>query len=316
MTRIAILDDYQGVALELADWGSLPGAPEIRVFREPFADEAAAAAALAGYEVVCAMRERTPFPRSLFEQLPQLRLLVTTGMRNLAIDLDAARDHGVTVCGTASPGHPAAELAWGLVLALSRHIVSEDTRLRAGRWQTTLGSALHGRTLGVLGLGRLGGWVAGYGKAFGMRVLAWSTNLDDARCAEVGVERAGLDALLGEADVVSIHLVLGARYRGLLGARELGLMKPTALLVNTSRGPIVDEAALVAALGAGRLGGAGLDVYAREPLAADHPLLALPNTVLTSHVGYVTEQTYRVFYGETVEAITAWLAGRPVRVLG
>ena len=315
MTRIAILDDYQGVALDLADWSTLPSTAEVTVFREPFADEADAAATLDGFDVISAMRERTPFPRTLFEKLPNLRLLITTGMRNLAIDLDAAREHGVTVCGTQSPGHSASELAWGLVLALSRRIIAEDRATRRGLWQTTLGNDLRGRTLGLLGLGRHGGLAAGYGKAFGMEVLAWSTNLTDERCSEVGAQRVGLDELLERADVVSIHLVMGPRYRGLIGATQLAKMKSTALLVNTSRGPIVDEDALVEALRVRRIGGAGLDVYDREPLSPNHPLLTLPNTVLTSHVGFVTEETYRVMYGETVEAVAAWLTGEPVRVL-
>jgi phosphoglycerate dehydrogenase-like enzyme len=296
MTRIAILDDYQGVALQMADWSALEAQCEIAVFREAFESELAAAEALDGFDVVCANRERTPFPRTLFEKLPELRLLVTTGMRNLAIDLDAARDHGVTVCGTASPGHAASELA-------------------------------------LLGLGRHGGLVAGYGQAFGMEVLAWSTNLTDARCAEVGASRVELDELLARADVISIHLVLGPRYEGLIGANELAKMKSTALLVNTSRGPIVDENALIDALRERRIGGAGLDVYdqeplsphhplvtlpntvLQEPLSPHHPLVTLPNTVLTSHVGFVTEETYRVFYGESVECVTRWLADDPVRVL-
>jgi len=315
MTRIAVLDDYQGVALELADWGPLQAQAEVVVFREPFADEDAAAAALQGFDVACAMRERTPFPATLFARLPQLELLVTTGMRNLAIDLDAARAHGVTVCGTQSPGHSASELAWGLVLALARRIVAEDRAIRRGLWQTTLGHDLRGRTLGILGLGRHGGLAAGYGQAFGMQVLAWSQNLTDARCAEVGATRVALDDLLERADVLTIHLVMGPRYRGLIGAAQLARMKPTALLVNTSRGPIVDEAALVAALRERRIGGAGLDVYDHEPLAPDHPLLTLPNCVLTSHVGFVTEETYRTMYGETVECVTGWLAGTPLRLL-
>ena len=313
--RLAILDDYQGVALDLADWTPLQERVEITVFREPFDDELAAAAALQGFDIVCAMRERTPFPRSLFTRLPDLKLLVTTGMRNLAIDLDAARDHGVTVCGTASPGHSASELAWALVLALSKRVVAEDRAIRRGLWQTTLGRDLRGRTLGILGLGRHGGLLAGYGRAFGMQVLAWSTNLTDARCAEVGATRVELDELLERSDVVSIHLVLGARYRSLVGAAQLARMKPDALLINTARGPIVDEAALVEALRERRIGGAGLDVYADEPLSPNHPLLTLPNTVLTSHVGFVTEETYRVMYGETVEDVVAWLDGAPVRVM-
>ena len=315
MTRIAILDDYQGVALAMADWSTLQAQAEVRVFREAFASESAAVEALAGFDVVCANRERTPFPRSMFERLPGLRLLTTTGMRNAAIDLDAARDHGVTVCGTTSPGHAASELAWGLVLALSRKIVAEDRTVRRGLWQSTLGNDLRGRTLGILGLGRHGGLVAGYGRAFGMEVLAWSTNLTEARCAEVGATRVEFGELLARSDVISIHLVMGPRYRGLLGAAELAKMKPTALLVNTSRGPIVDETALVDALRERRIGGAGLDVYASEPLSLQHPLATLPNTVLTSHVGFVTEETYRVFYGETVECVSRWLAGDPVRML-
>jgi phosphoglycerate dehydrogenase-like enzyme len=315
MTRIAVLDDYQGVALEMADWSALQAQTEIHVFREAFGNESRAAEALQGFDVVCANRERTPFPRSLFEKLPDLRLLVTTGMRNLAIDLDAARDHGVTVCGTASPGHAASELAWGLVLALSRKIVAEDRAVRRGLWQSTLGNDLRGRTLGILGLGRHGGLVAGYGRAFGMQVLAWSTNLTEARCAEAGAQRVELDELLARSDVISIHLVMGPRYQGLLGAAELAKMKPTVLLVNTSRGPIIDETALVDALREQRIGGAGLDVYDLEPLSPHHPLVTLPNTVLTSHVGFVTEETYRTFYGETVECVTRWLAGDPVRLL-
>lgn len=315
MTRIAILDDYQGVALQMADWSALEARAEITVFREAFGNETAAAEALQGFDVVCANRERTPFPRTLFEKLPDLRLLVTTGMRNLAIDLDAAREHGVTVCGTASPGHSASELAWGLVLALSRKIVAEDRAVRRGLWQSTLGNDLRGRTLGILGLGRHGGLVAGYGNAFGMEVLAWSTNLTDERCAEVGARRVELDELLARADVISIHLVMGPRYRDLLGAEQFAKMKPAVLLVNTSRGPIVDENALIDALRERRIGGAGLDVYDQEPLSPHHPLVTLPNTVLTSHVGFVTEETYRVFYGETVECVTGWLAGHPVRVL-
>ncbi len=315
MTRIAILDDYQGVALDMADWSALQERAEIRVFREAFDGEAAAAEALQGFDVICANRERTPFPRTLFERLPNLRLLVTTGMRNLAIDLDAARERGVTVCGTASPGHSASELAWGLVLALSRKIVAEDRAVRRGLWQSTLGNDLRGRTLGILGLGRHGGLVAGYGKAFGMEVLAWSTNLSDARCAEVGATRVELDDLLARSDVISLHLVMGPRYRGLLGTEQFAKMKPSALLVNTSRGPLIDETALIEALRERRIGGVGLDVYDSEPLSPHHPFVTLPNTVLTSHVGFVTEETYRVFYGETVECVTRWLDDDPVRVL-
>jgi phosphoglycerate dehydrogenase-like enzyme len=307
LLRIAVLDDYQRVAHRFADW------PEGTVcLHEPLADPAAA---LAEFDVVVAMRERTAFPASVFERLPSLRLLVTTGMRNASIDLDAARAHGVTVCGTEALGTPTAELAWGLVLALARRIPQEDSALRAGHWQTSVGLGLSGRTLGVLGLGRLGSHVAAFGTAFGMRVIAWSQNLTAERAEESGAALVGRDDLFREADVLTIHLVLSDRTRGLVGARELALMKPTALLVNTSRGPIVDEAALAAALNDGTIAGAAVDVYDGEPIRPDHPLLTAPNTLLTPHLGYVTEENYAVFYGQAAEAIAAYAAGAPVRVL-
>jgi phosphoglycerate dehydrogenase-like enzyme len=305
--RIAVLDDYQDVARRFAEW------PDGTVFfHEPLADPAEA---VQDFDVVVAMRERTAFPAALLERLPRLRLLVTTGMRNASIDLDAARAGGITVCGTEALGHPTAELAWGLILALARRIPQEDAALRAGRWQTTVGLGLRGLTLGVLGLGRLGSHVAAFGNAFGMRVIAWSQNLTAERAAEGGAALVERDALFREADVLTIHLVLSERTRGLVGARELSLMKPTALLVNTSRGPIVDEAALAAALRDGTIAGAAVDVYDREPVPPDHPLLDAPNTVLTPHLGYVTEENYAVFYGQAVEDIAAYAAGAPVRVL-
>lgn len=315
MTRVAILDDYQDVARRMADWGSLPAGSEVVVFRDHLADLDAVATRLAGFDAVVAMRERTPFPRALLTRLPRLRLLVTTGMRNASIDVAAATERGVVVCGTAGLPYPTAELTWGLILALFRRIPAEDRATRDGGWQTTLGLGLNGKTLGVLGLGTLGSRVARVGRAFEMEVLAWSQNLTAARAAEVGATLAGKDELLARSDIVTIHLVLGDRSRGLIGARELGLMKPTAHLVNTSRGPIVDEQALVAALRAGKLAGAGLDVYDEEPLPLDHPLRRLPNTVITPHLGYVTEETYRIFYGNALEDIQAWLRGAPVRVL-
>jgi phosphoglycerate dehydrogenase-like enzyme len=311
VARIAVLDDYQRAAHRFADRSRL-SAHEVTFFHEPLAEPART---LEPFEVVCAMRERTAFPAGLFAQLPNLRLLVTTGMRNAAVDLDAASAHGVTVCGTAAAGTPTAELAWGLILALARHVPEEDARMRAGGWQQTVGTGLAGKTLGVVGLGRLGSAVAVIGTAFGMRVVAWSENLTAERAAECGAELVAKDELLATADVVTIHLVLGDRTRGLIGARELGLMKPTALLVNTSRGPIVDEAALVAALETGEIAGAGLDVYDSEPLAPGHPLRSAPNTVLTPHLGYVTEENYRTFYEQTAEDVEAFLAGAPVRVL-
>jgi phosphoglycerate dehydrogenase-like enzyme len=313
-TRVAILDDYQGCALRMADWASLPDT-EVVVFRDHLAEAAAVAARLADFDVVMAMRERTPFPAPLLERLPRLKLLITSGMRNASIDVGAAVARGVTVCGTQGLPYPTAELSWALILALFRSVPVEDRATREGSWQVTVGYGLNGKTLGVLGLGGLGSRVAKVGRAFEMNVIAWSPNLTAERAAEVGATLVPKDELLARADVVSIHLVLGDRSRGLIGARELGLMKPTAFLVNTSRGPIVDEAALVAALRAGRIAGAGLDVYDEEPLPLNHPLRSLPNTVITPHLGYVTDETYRIFFGHAVENVAAFLKGSPVRVL-
>jgi phosphoglycerate dehydrogenase-like enzyme len=315
VTRIALLDDYQGVALALADWKSLPAGTEVVAFRDHLADLDGLAARLADFAVVMAMRERTPFSRAVLERLPRLRLLVTTGMRNASIDLQAAAERGVVVCGTAGLPYPTAELAWGLILALARHIPVEDRATREGRWQVSVGVGLNGKTLGVLGLGTLGSRVARVGRAFEMEVLAWSQNLTAERATAVGATRVERDELLARADVVSVHLVLGDRTRGLIGPRELGLMKRTAFLVNTSRGPIVDETALVRGLREGRLAGAGLDVFDEEPLPADHPFRHLPNTVITPHLGYVTAETYRIFYEEALEDVRAYLDGKPIRVL-
>jgi phosphoglycerate dehydrogenase-like enzyme len=316
VTRVAILDDYQGMALRLADWASLPAGGEVVAFRDHVADEAAVAARLANFDVVVAMRERTPFPRTLIERLPRLRLLVTTGMRNASIDLRAAADHGTLVCGTGGLPSPTAELTWALILALVRHVPREDRATRDGRWQETLGTTLAGKTLGVLGLGQLGARVARVGRAFEMEVLAWSQNLTTERSAAGGATLASSrDELLARADVVTIHLVPSERTRGLLGARELTLMRPSAYLVNTSRGPIVDERALITALQTGAIAGAGLDVYDEEPLPPDHPFRRLPNTVITPHLGYVTEETYRIFYAQALEDVRAFLVGVPLRVL-
>ena len=322
MTRIALLDDYQQAARRFAAFERLPQDCELVVFDQPF--EAATSAssapdavaeALQGFDVICCMRERTRFDADRIARLPDLKLLVTTGARNASIDVGAAESQGVVVCGTRSPGHAASELAWALVLGLQRHLVAEDASMRDGRWQTTVGRDCHGLTLGLLGLGRHGANVARFGKAFGMRCIAWSTHLEAGRCDELGVEYVSREDFFAQADVLSIHLVMGKRNRGLVGAEELALMKPDALLINTSRGPIVDEDALVEALQSGSIGGAGLDVYGEEPVPVDHPLRTTPNTLLTSHVGFVTEQTYKVFYGETLEAIEAWLAGAPIRQL-
>jgi len=315
MARVALLDDYQGVALRMADWKSLPAGTDVVAFPDHLADESALAARLADFDIVMAMRERTPFTRSLFERLPKLRLLITAGMRNASIDMKAAAERGVLVCGTSGLPYPTAELAWGLILGLMRRIPAEDRATREGRWQVSLGLGLNGKTLGVLGLGTLGSRVARVGRAFEMTVLAWSQNLTAARAEEVGATLVAKDELLARSDIVSIHLVLSERTRGLVGARELGLMKRTAYLVNTSRGPIVDEAALVRALREGTIAGAGLDVFEPEPLPADHPFRSLPNIVVTPHLGYVTEETYRVFYGHALEDVQAFLRGAPVRVL-
>lgn len=313
MMRCAILDDYQGVALSLADWSRV----DARAFREHFTTHDELVAAIGDCEIVVVMRERTPFPASLLARLPKLRLLITSGLRNASIDLAAASAQGVTVCGTASRSTPPAELTWALILGLSRHLLAEATALReGGPWQQTIGLDLHGATLGLLGLGKIGTQVARVAQAFGMNVLAWSENLTAGRTDPLGVElAASKDALLAAADVVSIHLVLSDRTRGMIGARELDLMRPTSYLVNTSRAAIVDQEALTAALRSGAIAGAGLDVFELEPLPAAHPFRALPNVLATPHLGYVTLGNYRTYYTEAVEDIDAFLAGAPVRRL-
>ena len=314
--KLAILDDYQNAALGSADWRSLGPDFEPTVFDTHLGrDEAGVADALVGFEILVAMRERTPFPRSVLDRLPNLRLLVTTGMRNLAIDMDAARENGVVVCGTGMLAYPAAEHAMALILDLFKKVSNESRLMREGGWQGAVAECLNGKTLGLLGLGRLGCRVARFGQALEMDVVAWSQNLTAGRCAEVGVRLVDKDTLFRTADVVSIHLVLSERTRGLVQAREIALMKPTAYLVNTSRGPIIDEAALVRALGDRAIAGAGLDVFEVEPLPPDHVLRTLDNTVLTGHTGYVVKELYAKVYGEAVENIAAWRKGRPVRVL-
>lgn len=315
MARVAVLDDYQDVAMEMADWSTLPQGTDVQVFKDHLFDQDALAERLKDFDVVMGMRERTPFSRNLLERLPNLKLLVTTGMRNASFDMDAASDLGITVCGTTGLGYPTAELTWGIILALLRHIPEEDKATREGHWQVSVGIGLQGKTLGVIGLGNLGSQVATVGKAFGMEVIAWSQNLTAERAAQFGATLVGKDDLLSNSDVVTIHLVLSDRTRGLIGSRELGLMRPTAYLVNTSRGPIVDEAALVDALEKKAIAGAGLDVFDQEPLDPDHPLRRLENTVLSPHMGYVTLETYRVFFGDAVENIRAFLGGEPVRVI-
>jgi phosphoglycerate dehydrogenase-like enzyme len=313
-TRVAILDDYQKVAQRSADWSALPQGVEVTFCHDHLADPDRLALRLAPFAIVGVMRERTPFPGTLLERLPNLRLLITTGPRNAAIDVAAAQRLGITVCGTRSSGHATAELAMALILALARGLPAETAALRAGGWQVGLGRDLAGAVLGLVGLGRLGSRVAKLGQAFGMTTIAWSQNLSEAAAAEHGVRRVDRAELFRAADFVSVHLQLSARTRGLIGAAELALMRPDALLVNTSRGPIVVEPDLLEVLKAGKIH-AALDVYEREPLPADHPLRKLDNVTLSPHLGYVHEENYRIFYGDTVENVAAWMAGKPVRVI-
>jgi len=314
--RCAILDDYQNVALKLADWSKLGPDVAVKVFNESLGDQASVIRTLKDYSIVCLMRERTPFPRAVFEALPDLKLVVTSGARNAAIDLAAAEERKVVVCGTETPGNPTTELAFGLMLELTRKIGFENARLKAGaKWQTTLGIDLGGKTLGVVGLGKLGSKAAQIGRAIGMDIIAWSQNLTAERCREIGATLVSKDELFRRSDFITVHLQLSPRTRGLIGAKDLGLMKPTAYFINTSRGPIVEEAALLDALRAKRIAGAGIDVYDVEPLPLDHPLRKLDNAVITPHLGYVTEDNYRRFYGQMVEDIRAWLDGKPVRVI-
>lgn len=313
--QVAVLDDYQGLAGGFADWHRLGSRADVTFFDRPIPDRERLIETLQPFAIVCLMRERTPFPADVIDALPKLRLIVTTGMRNAAIDVAAAARRGITVCGTPSPGHATAELTFGLILSLARRIVPQANALRDGIWQDGVGRDLKGATLGIIGLGRLGTQVAGFGKAFGMDVIAWSRNLDQEQCAAAGVTYATKHALVESSDFVTIHLRLSDRTRGLIGTAELAAMKPDACLVNTSRGPIVDQAALIRALTSGTIGGAALDVFDEEPLPDGHPLLSAPNLLLTPHIGYVTRETYEVFYGETLNAIEAWLNGDPIRVI-
>lgn len=312
---IAILNDYQGVALSFGDFDSLRAFFEIRVYRHAFASDAEAVAGLADAQVLVAMRERTSLGRGVIDALPQLKLIVTTGTRNAAIDLAAAAERGVVVSGTGMSRHAAGEHTWALLMAAARHIPAEVADVRAGGWQTSVGTELHGRTLGIVGLGHIGSQMARYAQAFGMRVLAWSTNLDPARARELGVEPVAKERLFAESDIVTLHLVLSERSRGVVGSSELEALGPHGLLVNTSRGPLVDEAALVAALSSGTLGAAALDVFNVEPLPVDHPLRTLPNVVATPHIGFVTDAAYSTAYSQAVEDIHAWLQGAPIRLL-
>ena len=307
--RIAVLDDYQNVALSLADWSALEERATVTVFNDHLADSDAVIERLQPFDIICVMRERTPMTRATIERLSKLRLIASTGSRNASIDLKAAEERGVKVVHTGYTSTPTIELTWGLILASARNLVAENTSLRHGGWQQSVGDDMTGRTLGLLGLGNVGGAVARIGNAFGMTVIAWSQNLTTERAAEVGAALVSKDELFREADVVSIHLVLSGRTRGLVGAAELGLMKPTARLINTSRGPIVVEADLVAALTDKKIAGAAIDVFDQEPLPPDHPLRALPNLLATPHIGYVSRGLYARFYQDTVANISQWLDG-------
>ncbi|MDR9753654.1 D-2-hydroxyacid dehydrogenase family protein [Pseudomonas sp. SZMC_28357] len=313
--QIAVIDDWQDVAREVVDWSVLAAVGKVNFLHEFPADNDTLAERLDGYEVICVMRERTRFDEDLLRRLPRLKLLVTGGMRNAAIDIKAATALGITVSGTDSYKHAAPELTWALLMALSRNLLVEANALRGGLWQQGLGGDLHGKTLAILGLGSIGQKVAQFGQVFGMKVIAWSENLTPERAASVGVTYVSKQALFERADILSVHLVLSDRSRGLVDAEALAWMKPDALLVNTARGPIVDEAALIRALQNHELAGAALDVFDQEPLPVDHPLRTLPNVLATPHVGYVSRQNYELFFSQMIEDIDAWAVGEPIRVL-
>jgi phosphoglycerate dehydrogenase-like enzyme len=318
MTRLrcAILDDYLNLSLKVADWSKVEDRIDVTVFREPFASAEAAISALENFEIICAMRERTPFPRALFERLLKLKLLITSGLRNAAIDMAAAKDKQVVVCGTQWPRDPTAALTIGMILELTRNIGRENARMHAGEYlQKHVGIEIEGKTLGVVGLGKLGAKVSGIAKALGMNVIAWSPNLTAERCKEVGVGYATKEELFTSADVITIHMVLSDRSRGLVGAADLARMQPTSFIVNSARGPIIDEMALLETLKARKIAGAAVDVFSVEPLPVDHPFRKLDNLVLTPHLGYVTLETFTAHYTQMVEGIDAWFKGEPVRKL-
>jgi phosphoglycerate dehydrogenase-like enzyme len=311
--KIGILDDYQDVALSLADWRSLDAA--IEVFTGPFADSGEAVKRLADFDVLVAMRERTRFSADVLSRLRSLKLLVSTGPANTAIDVQAAQENGIVVCGTGYFSYPAAELTWALILAAARNLPAQVQSMRTGGWQIGLGTSVQGQILGLLGLGNVGQQVAAFAHAFGMQVIAWSPNLTPGSAAEHGVTAVPRGELFSSADILSIHMILSERSRGLVGATELGMMKSTSILVNTSRGPIVDESALVEALRSTAIACAALDVYDTEPLPVDHPLRSLDNALLTPHIGYASKQLYSLFYEDAVEDIAAYISGSPIRVM-
>lgn len=315
MTRIALLDDYQNVALKSADWDSLPAACSVDAYQDHLTDQAALTDRLHPYDVLVIMRERTPFPRALIETLPNLKLLITTSGRNKSIDLAACADHDVLVCHTELGHTPTAELTWGLILGLAKRIPTEDRGTRDGHWGVTVADGLAGKVLGVIGLGKLGSKVAQIGKMFDMEIIAWSPNLTDERAQEIGAQRVEKDDLFARSDYVSVHVVLSDRSRGLVGEADLARMKPTAFLINTARGPIVDEEALVRAVQNGVIAGAGIDVFGTEPLPQGDPLRTLPNSIVTPHIGGFTRENYDLWYGGALEDIKAWLDGSPIRIL-
>ncbi len=316
MPKIAILDDYANAALSSADWSSLPDGFEPVVFTDNLVEHDALVERLKDFEIVCAMRERTPFPGAVFRRLPKLKLFITSGPRNNAVDFKTAKEMGVVTCGTDSPGSSTVELTWALILGTMRNVAFDHLTMKQGGWQERTGISVSGKTLGLVGLGRLGGMMAEIAPKFGLDVIAWSQNLTRERCDEVGARLVSKEELFRQADIVSIHVILGERTRGLVTATEFGLMKPSAILVNTSRGPIVEEAALIEALTTGRIRAAAVDVYDKEPLPADHPYRGIDNLLTTPHVGYVTEESYRIFYTQMVENIRAWAGGSPLRVIG
>jgi D-3-phosphoglycerate dehydrogenase len=314
--RCAVLDDYQNVAMKLADWSKIASDVDVTVFDHHLGGPDEVHRALEDFDIICMMRERTPFRRNTLEALPKLKLLITTGARNLSIDMAAAAERGITVCSTRSYGNPTTGIAFGLILELTRRIGFENARLKAGEpWQVTLGPDVEGKTLGIIGLGKLGTRVAGVAKAFGMKVIAWSTNLTPEKCKEAGVDYASKEDLFRQSDFITIHVQLSDRSRGLVGAKDLALMKPTAYLINTARGPIVDEKALIAVLTERRIAGAGLDVFDVEPLPLDHPFRKMDNAVITPHLGYVSRQNYEHYFPDIVEDIRGFIDGKPVRVI-
>ena len=314
LVQVAIVDDYQGVALRSADWSQLKGDAEITVFRDHLSDSAALVERLKPFDVLCVMRERTPLTRELLEQLPNLKLIASTGSRNASIDLAAANQRGITVCNTGYSPHGAIEMTWALILAMLRNVPAEFASVQEGQWQTSIGGDLQGKTIGLVGLGNIGARIAQIAHAFGMNVLAWSQNLTLESAEKQGARLVSKEELFSAADIVTIHLVLSPRTRGIVGAAEFGFMKPTAYFVNTSRGPLVDENALIQALESRAIAGAALDVYEIEPLPALHPYRSLERLLVTPHIGFVTEETYKIFYRDTVENIASWLKGTPVRV--